>query len=214
MKYHIVMADVVNSRSYKGTELLPVFQGLVATCNERFHRDLLSPYTITLGDEFQGVVASLKAAVDTIFFLDETLLDLEPSFRLRYVIVLGEIDTPVNPFIAHGMAGPGLTLARELLAKKRRGRPRFQISIQGMGAEVQMTMLFRLVELLSAHWHRKDYRLINELLHVDNDEEVASKFHKNRSQIWKRRKSLQIEEYMIVKTLIYQAIAGIEGDNG
>ena len=158
------MADIVRSRVYDGDFLMPEFKRVVEECNRAYREKLLSPFTITLGDEFQGVADSLRNAVEAILFLEDRLLTVHPAFSLRYVLVYGAIDTPVNPDIAHGMAGPGLTAAREALARKRRGRLRFQLDIPDHPYSEEMQMLFRLLELLSAHWKQKDYGL--SLIHI------------------------------------------------
>jgi hypothetical protein len=203
---YIVMADVVRSMSYDGNDLMGEFKRIVDECNYAHKDTLLSPFTITLGDEFQGVAASLRAAVESILFLEDLTLTVQPAFSLRYVLVYGAIDTPINPAIAHGMVGSGLATARELLTKKRRGRPRFQIELGGDSYTEELRMAFRLLELLSTHWKEKDYTLIRELLWNSDDKAVALRFGKTASQIWKRRKTLQIEEYTIAKELLKQTV--------
>jgi hypothetical protein len=200
--YYIVMADIIRSRSYDGADLLPTFSSLVEECNEVHRGELLSPYTVTLGDEFQGVTRTLHAAVESIFYLEEALLAATPPFRLRYVILYGEIDTAINPHVAHGMSGPGLTAARESLTRKRRGRQRFQLQLPGFPLVDELRMLFRLLDLLVGHWKEKDFALIRELIKSNDDASVAATFGKTRSQVWKRRKTLQTEEYLTVKQLI------------
>lgn len=203
---YIIMADVVSSRSYNGDALMDEFKRIVDECNETHKDAILSPFTITLGDEFQGVAASLRAAVDSILFLEDRILTIQPSFLLRYVLVYGAIDTPINPIIAHGMTGPGLAAAREMLTKKRRGRTRFQLNLGDNPYTEEFRLLFRLLELLSVHWKEKDYFLIRELMWDNDDTSVSVKFGKTASQIWKRRKTLQIEEYTAVKELLKRTV--------
>lgn len=208
--YYILMADVVRSTSYDGNELMPEFKRIVAECNDLFQQTLLSPFTITLGDEFQGIAASLRAAVDAILFLEDRLLVTQPVFSLRYVLLYGAIDTPINPAIAHGMVGSGLASAREMLTTKRRGRPRFQVDLGAMPYSQELQMLFRLLELLSTHWHEKDYRFIHQLLSNSDDKTISSELGKTASQIWKRRKTLQIEEYIITKNILEKIVGRSE----
>lgn len=205
-QHYIVMADVVRSTSYDGNELMGEFKRIVEECNYAHKDTLLSPFTITLGDEFQGVAASLRAAVDSILFLEDRVLTVRPAFSLRYVLVYGAIDTPINPAIAHGMVGSGLASAREMLTKKRRGRQRFQLDLGGSSYAEELRMVFRLLELLSTHWKEKDYILIRELLWSSDDKAIALRFGKTTSQIWKRRKTLQIEEYTIAKKLLKKTV--------
>src|SRR5450759_588107 len=127
--YHVMMADIVKSSSLEPAWLGEAFERLVSRCNEKCSDDIISPLTITLGDEFQGVAASLKGAVDTIFCLEETLLAEKFPFRLRYVVLYGEIGTEINRTLAHGMMGSGLTPARQKLTHKQRSRPQFQIEL-------------------------------------------------------------------------------------
>lgn len=44
---------------------------MVTSANKTFHNELLSPLTITLGDEFQGLSASLSDSMDILLFLEE-----------------------------------------------------------------------------------------------------------------------------------------------
>lgn len=203
---YIIMADVVSSSSHDGDVLMDEFRRIVNECNETHKEVILSPFTITLGDEFQGVAASLRAAVDSILFLENRILTVHSAFLLRYVLVYGAIDTPINPIIAHGMTGPGLAMAREMLTKKRRGRTRFQLDLGDNPYTEELRMLFRLLELISVHWKEKDYSLIRELMWDNVDSSVAVKFGKTTSQIWKRRKTLQVEEYTIVKELLKRTV--------
>jgi hypothetical protein len=124
--------------------------------------------------------------------------------------VYGAIDTPINSAIAYGMVGSGLASAREMLTKKRRGRPRFQLDLGGDSYTEELRMVFRLLELLSTHWKEKDYILIRELLWNSDDKTIALQFGKTASQIWKRRKTLQIEEYIIAKELLKKTVVRCE----
>jgi SatD family (SatD) len=205
--YHVIMADIINSSSYDSEWLSEKFIQIVHDCNESCAAEILSPLTITLGDEFQGVAASLKGAVDTIFYLEERLLADKYPFRLRYVVCFGDIGTEINPTVAYGMMGRGLATARQQLIKKQRVRPRFFFDLGDDAASRATNRLFRLVELLTNRWKRKDCNLVKELLASENNSDVAAKLDKDRSLIWKRRKSLHIEEYMILKNLVYDSVA-------
>lgn len=204
--YYILMADVVQSRSYQGEAIQRELKGIVNKCNVLLKEVLLSPFTVTLGDEFQGVLASLSDAVESVLLLEDVLLQVQPSFKLRYVLVYGAIETPLNSKIAYGMLGPGLTLAREMLNTKRRGRQRFQLNLSDHPIEQNLRMLFRLLELISSRWKERDHALIRAMIWSTEDQEVAKAFCKTNSQIWKRKKTLEIEEYITIKKLIKNVI--------
>jgi hypothetical protein len=210
---HILMGDIIASSSYPAARLREAFMAQVAECNEVLSAGILSPYTITLGDEFQGVAASLQAAVQAIFFLEEGLLGRDPHFKLRYVVVHGEIDTPLNRQKAHAMMGAGLTLARRMLTDKRRGRPRFRFDLPDKAVTRQFERLFRVLDGLTERWSPSDAILIRDMIADPHNEAVGRRHGKNRSQVWKRRKYLLIEEYRALKAaLLEMANDGTTGE--
>jgi hypothetical protein len=52
------------------------------------------------------------------------------------------------------------------------------------------------------------------MLASTNNEEVAAKHAKNRSQIWKKRKHLLVEEYRAAKAVIFDLIDAAERKQG
>lgn len=201
------MGDVVKSSQYEGRELHNAFQTLVNFCNNEQASDILSPYTITLGDEFQGIAKDLRSGIESIFLFEESILKMMFDFRIRYVLHYGNIDTPLNREIAYGMLGIGLVKARKMLSTKRRDRLKYQFDLENYILSRQFNQLFYVLEGLARGWSRKDFALIFDMLQRDNDSEIAIKYEKNRSQIWKRRKHLYIQEYKTIKTLIFEMIA-------
>jgi hypothetical protein len=200
-EHFILMGDVVGSRKLPAVKLHERMKALLSACNEDLKAVILSPYTTTLGDEFQGIAASLHAALASAFCLEDTRMRRQYDFEIRYVVLYGEIETPINREIAYGMMGAGLSRARELLTDKRRGRPRFQFDLPQKGLEKNLTRLCRAMEGLAERWVRRDYPLILDMLSIPSNEEVAAKYGKNRSQIWKRRKNLLIEEYDLIRAV-------------
>ncbi len=201
--YHILMCDVIGSSKWVSEKPRQDFIRLVTACNRALKKMILSPYTITLGDEFQGIAASLRAVVESIFYLEEERIKNQYAFAIRYVAHYGAINTPLNREIAYGMMGPGLTRARQILSAKRRDRPRFFFDLPDPVLSKNLNRLYSVTDALIARWSPKDYAFISDLLASTSNEEPAAKYDKNRSQIWKRRKHLLIEEYRALKEVIY-----------
>ncbi|MBL9216429.1 MAG: hypothetical protein JNG83_13210 [Opitutaceae bacterium] len=128
MRYLVIIGDVVASRRLPARaqfqrRLKTLLQGL-----NRRGRGLVSPYTLTLGDEFQAVYRDAGTAFADIFTL---LAGLAPV-RARFALAAGEIVTPLNPAQAIGMDGPAFHRARALLDRlKREGR---LLGVQGEAA--------------------------------------------------------------------------------
>ncbi|MBW7997843.1 MAG: hypothetical protein FVQ81_14990 [Candidatus Glassbacteria bacterium] len=205
-KYFILMGDVIASSDADNDKLRRHFKSLVSACNSSVRNHILSPYTITLGDEFQGIASSLRAIVESIFFFEEESIKKKYSFKIRYVAHYGEIQTPINEEIAYEMLGPGLTKARKLLTQKRRNRPRFLIDLPDQKLSNNINRLFQVVGNLMDRWNIKDFSIIDDMILNSNNEQVAAKHGKNRTQIWKRRNNLLIEEYKLIKDVLFDLI--------
>lgn len=201
------MGDIVKSSQYEGKELHKDFRVLVDFCNNKQASGILSPYTITLGDEFQGIAKDIRSAIESIFFFEESILKMMFDFKIRYVLHYGEIDTPLNQEIAYGMLGNGLIKARKMLSAKRRDRPKYQFDLDNHILSRQFNKLFYVLEGFARGWSQKDFALIYDMLRKDNDNEIAAKYEKNRSQIWKRKKHLYIQEYKTIQAVIFDMIA-------
>ena len=201
---HILMGDIIRSSGYEARQLLREFLGLIDSCNKTLEGDILSPYTVTLGDEFQGVASSLRTVIESIFHMEETALREGLLFKIRYVAVLGPIDTPLNRLKAHAMMGAGLTKARNILTDRGRDERRFRFDLEDTYLTDQLNRLFVVVDGLTERWDVGDALLILDMLRNANNAAVGSLHGKNRSQIWKRRKHLLIEEYRALKETIME----------
>ena len=76
----IVMADVIGSSKRNGKTLMNALKAGVTYVNKKDKQFILSPMTITLGDEFQGVVKNPHAALQIILDMEMYLISLKSSF--------------------------------------------------------------------------------------------------------------------------------------
>ncbi|MCH8486576.1 MAG: SatD family protein [Candidatus Cyclonatronum sp.] len=205
----ILMGDVSASRELDAAKLQTALRELVEKTNEQFKPETPSPYTITLGDEFQGVTQSLHSGIRTIFYMEENRLLLPVPFRLHYVLHQGFIETAINPDKAWGMMGEGLTRARELLTDKGRNRRRYTISLPTEAAPhaAQLNRNFAVLDGIISRWNPDDYELIFDMIQNESDAEVGKLHGKDRTQIYRRRKTLMINEYNLLKQAVF---AGLE----
>jgi hypothetical protein len=201
--YFILMADIVDSRRSDQNKLMTNFKIIINETNHKNNELMLSPLTITLGDEFQGVVNSVKAAIKLMFFIEEKIIHLDAGFKLRYVLVEGKIDTPINKNVAYEMLGDGLTQAREALNVHKKSNIRYYFNLRNeCKSEALVNSMFLYQSIVDDWKISKDYDLINKFIKLRDYKLVAEQLGKTRSQIWKREKSLKIEEYFSVKSVI------------
>ncbi len=200
--YHILMADIIDSSQKDARILMRDFKTIAARLNKQYKKAFYSPITITLGDEFQCVVRSLKAGLDIIFAFEEEIIHSGASFKLRYVLNFGEIDTPINSENAYGMMGNGLTEAREMLEELKKSEGRFTVNAGGAREKEIINLAFKLYQSEIDDWKTKDYYLIREFLKLTDYKKVAKKLGKDSSLMWRRSKSLGIENYLEAKNLL------------
>ena len=201
-EYSILMADVIKSRDDTQNVIAGHLKQLTTDINHRSKKGILSPLTVTLGDEFQGVVTGTQAGLEIMILLEELMLEKSIPFQLRYVLGKGPIQTPVNKEVAHGMLGRGLTETREKLNALKKEDTRFFVF--GTENDMYFNNLFVLYQSVRDDWNIKDNKVIADFLRYDDYKTVAEKNNKTWSQMWKRKKSLKIREYNIIKQMILE----------
>ena len=201
--YFIVMADIMASRKLDQATAMKEFQQLVAAVNRKCQPVLLSPLTITLGDEFQGIIQKIEDLPNLVFELEEQALMLNVGFELRYVFYQGKIDTPINHEIAYGMMGRGLTYAREELTALKRSNRRFRVFLNAVEKSVVLDNALLVFQEIIDGWQRgRDHLLLSAFLTTTDYKQVAEDLKKDRSLMWRRRKSLRIAEYLAMKKVL------------
>jgi hypothetical protein len=202
-KYYILMADIIKSSQKKGAPLMHEFSEIVDSVKQRRQDDFLSPPTITLGDEFQSVIKDLAAAVQVMLAIEEEIIIKRKSFKLRYVLHYGEIETPINPEIAWGMLGTGLATARNLLEElKGRRAERFFLLTEDAEKDAVLNKIFFLYSAVIDDWKTKDAETLSLFLQYPDYKVVAEKLQKDRSLLWRKEKTLRLREYNTAKALV------------
>ena len=143
------MGDIVGSeRSPAIKAVHRAFNKAVDSANENHAAQIASPLTITLGDEFQGLLRALVHAWDVAAALRIQLLVADVS--CRFVIGTAAIETPINTKQAWNMMGGGLSAARDKLNDKQSssayrfslpGEPILESLMDGIGDALTATEL-------------------------------------------------------------------------
>lgn len=192
----ILMADIVDSTHADQAMLMKDFSGIVSEINETMQPSFLSPLTITLGDEFQGILTDLDQAILVMQQLEETIIFHRKKFKLRYVIVEGAIDTAINKEIAYGMLGEGLTRARRHIEALKNSDLRFNFELRDQLKSGALTSLYIAIQNIIDGWNpERDYELISSFLKYADYKEVALALDKDRSLMWRRNRSLKLDAY-------------------
>ena len=199
----ILMADIQDSRSKNSVILMNFFRQIVDDSNTVFRKTIDSPLTITLGDEFQGVVKNVPNAIRIIYFIEEMIAKNNIDFKLRYVINDGKIDTEINPVRSYEMLGQGLTDARNQLTELKKTKSRFFIKLNSEVISKILNESFVIYQGIVDGWNiGKDHELLSKFIDLQDYKKVAIAISKDKSQVWKRNKNLNIDSYFAIKSVI------------
>jgi hypothetical protein len=146
MKYLVLIGDIVASRRLPArAQFQRKVRTLLQDVNRR-HSSLVSPYTLTLGDEFQAVYRRADTAFADVFRL---LAGIAPV-QARFALAVGGIVTPINAKQSIGMDGPAFHDARAELERLKAERR--LLGVHGGGSarwalpEASLAVLSGLVE--------------------------------------------------------------------
>lgn len=181
MEYLVLIADVISSKEIEPRR--PFQRQLMATINRLNHgrANLVSPYTLTLGDEFQAVFSSGdKILTDMI----EIMITMHPN-EARYSYGIGSISTDINPREALSMDGPAFHLARAGIKglKEEKGSwyvaglPEIRQDI------INAAMALALKEM--KQWHPNRLRVLQGLVNGLNVKDIAGDLDITTSAVYK-----------------------------
>lgn len=205
--YAIIMGDIVKSREHqKAKQLSQLFNEKIFEANQVFKKGIVSPLTITLGDEFQGLVKSFKQAFQVAHQLSLQLL----SHDIRCRFVVGQVDlvSPPNSKVAWNMMGEGLAEAREKLNEKEDPNfykfsgfdRKFLILLDGMG---------RSMSEVEKKWTPTQIHYVSAVF--DNIEtpkaELAEQLGISRNTLYKTIRSAEFQYYLQQKYTIEETLS-------
>ena len=110
--YFAVIGDLVASRSIPAREnFQKQFAQVLATVNDSFRAAIASQFTVTVGDEFQGL---LGEASQICRIMDTVITRLYPV-KVRFGIGIGSMSTEIDPAKSLGADGPAFWAARKAI---------------------------------------------------------------------------------------------------
>lgn len=119
-----VIADIIASKKIENrAPLQEILNEILKTVNTNFNDQIESYLTITLGDEFQGIIKDFKTTFLIIDLIDTQLKTLTKSIlkeeiTLRWGIGVGKLVTPIkDKTISIGSDGPVYWNARNAIEK-------------------------------------------------------------------------------------------------
>lgn len=183
-----VIGDLIASRELpKRGEVQRLLRESLASVSER-NSAIVSPYTITLGDEFQAVYCNATGLFLDLFTI---LRSLYPA-RARFSLGVGPLATPINPQQALGMDGPAFhrsriaidTLKKQFSSKARPGM--FVTTAEGARQKLHLANLsLLLVSHICSRWKWNRLRTAELLMMSWPVDRIAEELNISQQAVYK-----------------------------
>jgi hypothetical protein len=208
-KYAVIMGDLVASEAASSIEQLhKEFNRSVRTQNKQQRKQLLSPLTITLGDEFQGITTSLATAWSIVRAIRFDLLTR--NVDCRFAIGMIQLRTPLNPRNAWNMMGPGLSMTRDRL-NERKAYTRYNFVLPGEPhAEAVLEALGAGLTAIERRWTNQQLHDIKASLEGLSPVEIAQRRNVTAHTIYKVRSSGEFDTYLLQWSAVAEALKRLD----
>ena len=201
--YLALIADVIDSKMVQERfDLQKQLEKTLQTMNELFGEFIASNFTLTLGDEFQGL---LKVDAPVFQIIDTLRSELTPT-QLRFGIGLGEIVTAIDPLQSIGADGPAYWNARAAInlvhQKNDYGNTQIYFSSGKENQDFFVNALIASGEAIRSGWRGSQEEILLDLLkrcvYSENfsQQDLAQSLAINPSALSKRLKSSSIRVYL------------------
>lgn len=190
MQVLALIADVVGSRDVPRRDWFQRRLAKVLEERRRSARHLASPYTITLGDEFQAVYRG----AGTVWADIVAIMAAIHPVQARFALGLGPLSTRLNPREALGMDGPAFHYARAaLIALKADGG---LLRVAGAGEE-RWALANHTLNWLSHHlagWRHNRLEVLAGLLRGQSVREIEAALRISRVAVYKNIRAAALDD--------------------
>ncbi len=211
-RYIAVIGDLVGSRQLHDRQgVQEELRALLNEINGEYQDELASRFSLTLGDEFQGV---LKGPDRLLMLLVRIKLRLWP-ITVRFGVGLGEITTRIDPAASIGADGPAYHMARAMITEVKRAQTgkkalRLDTAIgqAGVGPLRAINAGLCLLHFMETDWTvRQREHIRDSLLGGLNQSEIALRRGVNQSTIQRSLGSAGYYEYEMALAQFQQELA-------
>ena len=214
--YIAIIGDLKHSQQVENRgEMQKKLQDTLSRINRLYAEDIAAKFTITLGDEFQGLLSAGKSVLDI-------LLDIEREMypqQIRFGIGIGEITTEINPEIAIGADGPAYYMARKAIDFLKESESKNQVSRSYIRIEQEgephatvllINTMLSLLTTLRDSWTDRQREVIWDLLvHKDSQSEAALRLDISQSSVQKNLTGGNYYAYAETRATIKSALSEI-----
>jgi hypothetical protein len=203
MKYLVLIGDIVASRELSArAQFQRRLKSVLQTLSGQ-RKTLASPYTLTLGDEFQAVYRDAETVFADVFTL---LAEIAPV-RARFALAVGEIVTPINAAQAIGMDGSAFHRARALLERLKAEKRLFGTHASGEKPDLLTTAVLNVLSGQVDGWKPTRLRLFASLLAGSSATDLADETDITVRAVNKNIRAAELDEWRLILQNISHSIS-------
>ncbi|RLA51969.1 MAG: hypothetical protein DRR42_08810 [Gammaproteobacteria bacterium] len=155
-------------------------QECLTDLNKQYNDVLISPLTITLGDEFQALLGCAEEIWKIIFKIE---CQMYPT-RIRFGIGIGNISTDINTKSAIGMDGPAFYSARHAMQEIKKSEDCYKI--KGLEKDEELTNnMLTLISDNKIKWEENRIKIFHDLLEHKKVNAIALNIGISQTAVYK-----------------------------
>jgi len=167
--YCVITADVNKSRAVVDRSgLQKNILAVLSETNAKFENDIVVPFTITVGDEWQGLLNSIAPSYQIIDFFRQSLTDISVS----YGIGVGQVETSFMPRTSE-MDGEVFRRSRNALNTAKKNKSEIIFETGNEPVDVLLNSICRLLFAVRSKWTNRQKEKIILYKNLRNERKVA-----------------------------------------
>lgn len=176
-----LIGDIRGSRELEDRKQAQAeFEAVVDSLNETIPAEAMaSRFTVTTGDEFQGLLTDAGAAVEAAVAASDQFHPL----RLRFGLGRGALETEVNPEQAIGMDGPCFHRAREAIIAAQNDGAWLRVDGWPDGLDAHANAMFDLLGCVRENWTERQVQFARALQEEGVQTRVAERYDVSKSTV-------------------------------
>jgi len=149
MKYLVIIGDIVGSKEISNRKnMQKIFADVLQEPSKIYSKTIISPLTLTIGDEFQAVLSNAENLFQMMNLIEHRMRKIS----LRYGLGVGEIDTEINHQSAIGMDGPAFHFARQAVELARKEGKTYYFKCKNKSVEERINVLLNWLDFYLKKW--------------------------------------------------------------
>lgn len=219
--YLVLIGDIISSREVeRRQELQTTLEGAFQILNElripdtganqASQKTLLSPYTLTLGDEFQALYQAADHVLrDSLFILESA-----HPHRIRFSYGVGAIETEINTQQAIGMDGTAFHEARDGIEELKGEKGDYLFSLRGISDDLNLQLsnhALRLFSNLLQGWQKNRLMVLRRQLDGISARGIADELGISKTAVYRNIYAGNLRE---IEDILKTITAGINRDMG